>query len=434
MSYIRSKSWDAKGDQDHRRIAIEATKVFGGKFKHNKKTLLKILGGFFWKQLDPEITSLAVKLCGNKVTSLDYSIIWNNLEEVKDTLQKAPGILPIWMNLVKKKLFNNTDSKLIDFEEFRLPVRKNLATPNIIKTVKDRLEKKDKEFIYEDRRKSMFGDILDEIEDTKTYFPKESMPISTIAWKYLVKLKPAFSRRILYLTREKESFNYYLDLFAKIGEIPRYTIIKGLIPFVDDLNRNYSPLVVQAILRTIIRHTHKIKGIRLFWSAECHLVADWLRNEEVVFDNNQLKAPWSWLMKQQADWHERVQRQKREKIEQQYWDCILEEFTYKGWTVTPLVNALALFDEGKEMHHCVASYASVCMKGKSRIFSIRKNNMRAATVELSKGLDGWTLSQIRGDFNNEVSPELKDVGKQILKRYVKNENKEISRHALPFSA
>jgi hypothetical protein len=60
---------------------------------------------------------------------------------------------------------------------------------------------------------------------------------------------------------------------------------------------------VQAILRTIIRHTHKIKGIRLFWSAECHLVADWLRNEEVVFDNNQLKAPWSWLMKQQADWH-----------------------------------------------------------------------------------------------------------------------------------
>jgi hypothetical protein len=46
---------------------------------------------------------------------------------------------------------------------------------------------------------------------------------------------------------------------------------------------------------------------------------------------------------------------------------------------------LALFQEGRAMRHCVASYVQDVMAGRSNIYSIRLEGARVATLELGNG-------------------------------------------------
>ncbi len=52
------------------------------------------------------------------------------------------------------------------------------------------------------------------------------------------------------------------------------------------------------------------------------------------------------------------------------------------WSVCELTNSLQLLEEGLAMHHCIASYDKKCCSGKSRVFSVRRNAERSATVEI----------------------------------------------------
>jgi hypothetical protein len=75
-----------------------------------------------------------------------------------------------------------------------------------------------------------------------------------------------------------------------------------------------------------------------------------------------------------------------------------------GYMVVELSSAAALMDEGREMHNCVRSYTDVCVEGRSRIFSIRRDGQRVATLEICLGGPGvWTVSQLRAKFNQRVA-------------------------------
>jgi hypothetical protein len=90
-----------------------------------------------------------------------------------------------------------------------------------------------------------------------------------------------------------------------------------------------------------------------------------------------------------------------------------------------------LFDEGKEMKHCVGSYSNDCKFGFSRIFSIMKDNKKLATCEIrafetlsslnlpqSPNGDGaWTVRQVRGPCNDEVDSKIIAVSEHIAKEY-----------------
>ena len=62
----------------------------------------------------------------------------------------------------------------------------------------------------------------------------------------------------------------------------------------------------------------------------------------------------------------------------------------------------ALHAEGRAMHHCVASYWRNVVDGKSRIYSIRENGSRVATLEVTgqltqyKGPDATATASVRG--------------------------------------
>ena len=57
-----------------------------------------------------------------------------------------------------------------------------------------------------------------------------------------------------------------------------------------------------------------------------------------------------------------------------------------GLSFVALQTGKALHAEGAAMHHCVASYWENVVEGKSRIYSIRENGSRVATLELTSWL------------------------------------------------
>lgn len=429
---------EVRGETNQRKIAVEANKVMGGRFNHGIPVMRRIFGGKLWQRLDADIAKLTLQICGGKATSLDYTIVWNNIEEVRDTMQKAPGILPVWINLCKRLIMkHNTNSLFVYSENF--PIDANFVFPNIIQNTKLMLEcqkhwvaeKHAAEEVYDDEE-----NFLDELRrvDGVALAPRPEQPavespvaITPKAWRYLVKLKPTWTRKLCGLLRDVPNINKSLELFANADVVPRLTLMKPLVRAMVDRPRHGG--VTAAFLRAVEARTRKMTGIKHFWDAEGSLVHDWLsREQEGALDQNQLKAPWSWWMRKQAEWHERIQRVEREALAKEAWDCILPEFEYKGYVVTPITTSMGLFDEGKEMHHCVASYSKQCLLGKSRIFSIRISDMKIATAEIASGSVSlyehaddkeadWFLTQTRGKCNATVPDEVQAVAKQIAVRY-----------------
>lgn len=92
------------------------------------------------------------------------------------------------------------------------------------------------------------------------------------------------------------------------------------------------------------------------------------------------------------------------RIINEYKDVIFDEFTspdkdYDGFRFIQLRTAEDLGQEGVAMHHCVGSYVSRCAKGRSIIFSMRKDSKSYVTIELApqKGyivLQQYTLHDI----------------------------------------
>jgi hypothetical protein len=56
---------------------------------------------------------------------------------------------------------------------------------------------------------------------------------------------------------------------------------------------------------------------------------------------------------------------------------------YGGLSFVALQTEKALHAEGAAMHHCVASYWENVVEGESRIYSIRENRSRVATLEVT---------------------------------------------------
>jgi hypothetical protein len=85
-----------------------------------------------------------------------------------------------------------------------------------------------------------------------------------------------------------------------------------------------------------------------------------------------------------------------------------------------LTSAYELIEEGKDMHHCVGSYAQNCMDGESRIFSIRDmKDKKIATLELRYHREKWAVGQCRSSCNKKVSKEVESVAEIIAKKYNK---------------
>jgi len=83
------------------------------------------------------------------------------------------------------------------------------------------------------------------------------------------------------------------------------------------------------------------------------------------------------------------------------------------WTITELLTAQDLLNEGRKMRNCVSSYAYTCASGKSsiftveRIYSVSQLIEKTATVEVSRA--NRSVIQAKGKCNTAVPPKAMSV-------------------------
>jgi len=87
-----------------------------------------------------------------------------------------------------------------------------------------------------------------------------------------------------------------------------------------------------------------------------------------------------------------------------------------GYELVPLISSLDLYQEGRTMRNCVASYGERVVDGDCYIYSIRQNGERVATAEVVKGRDGKVdVGQVRNNCNRPA-PEIEFVVREWLSR------------------
>ena len=176
-------------------------------------------------------------------------------------------------------------------------------------------------------------------------------------------------------------------------------------------------------------------------------VLDWVDRERPVLERNQRASSWATISHRSHLWHEeervRALREEEERrrvlaemrqrdaeralrVQEEWnashrWGTLIDRFfTADGYEVLPLLSADLLEEESCRMGHCVRTYAGRCMRRESRIFSIRRNDESLATVEFVATASGpWTLMQIRGPDNADVSPALSAIAGRLLKDWEK---------------
>lgn len=148
-------------------------------------------------------------------------------------------------------------------------------------------------------------------------------------------------------------------------------------------------------------------------------VRDWICGDGMFCGSSAAIAPadlgpsWQVLMRGQRRWHASVhdtrmrlqaQLQHHRSLPDASWPTLCPAFTCGTHRVLPLDSAAALAEEGTTMQHCVAGYASQCLRGDCRIFSIRStiDDVRLATAEFRAHGGHWVLVQLRGARNREL--------------------------------
>jgi len=72
----------------------------------------------------------------------------------------------------------------------------------------------------------------------------------------------------------------------------------------------------------------------------------------------------------------------------------------EGWTICELTTGQMLLEEGAAMQHCVGTYIRQCAAGGCAIFSVRRDGVRVATLELLPA--DIAVIQLRGPCNAPV--------------------------------
>lgn len=206
-----------------------------------------------------------------------------------------------------------------------------------------------------------------------------------------------------------------------------------------DLARKVTHVIVKRLFRNINPPRHYLGIANLFWWQRLLIllkncedevsieslndIMDFLRDRHNNSDVFDLKGrTFNSLIKLSNEWHRTMQFRKFGN----------QNFTWRGidipdwnwtdkkqtstWTVTQLLTSKELFNDGKRMRHCVASYGQRCMQGQSAIFSLMEDdgmNMpeKHITIELSSNKQ---LVQANARMNRQP----KGMAKLILNKWL----------------
>ena len=97
----------------------------------------------------------------------------------------------------------------------------------------------------------------------------------------------------------------------------------------------------------------------------------------------------------------------------------------RSWRMVELVDSVQLVYEGRALHHCVSSYTPRCMRGASRIWSLRQvsgdRQISVLTIEVEP--TSGTVVQIRGHSNRRAS----GLAAALVRQWIERERLRVTR-------
>lgn len=115
------------------------------------------------------------------------------------------------------------------------------------------------------------------------------------------------------------------------------------------------------------------------------------------------KITWQSLCRRSDAWH-RAAILAIPPERDVHWPALLPRHALGEFVAVELDTGVLLAEEGLEQKHCVGTYANACASGSCRVFSLRREGRRIATVELRRDSRGrWELAQVRGKCNSVIS-------------------------------
>ncbi len=280
-------------------------------------------------------------------------LVWKHAEEFAEIDAKAPSLLALALWLVSQHLLNylDTTKPVVTIERLHTGFRSVGGTP--------------------------------------------------AAWRYLLRSKIHVAKYVLQSSATLVEFATAFNFLAQVGEPvrPGYTaeLARDLKRRVERYRYNEGGRRPLGPLRSMIDVPRAIPFVRAFVRAtkrnikaarrDLSQAADYFASEFATIermDSNQLAVPWKVWKARSTAWHATFyQRQTEVEAEDtRAWASLLPEFNATSYSATALVSAKELAEEGAAMHHCVASYASMCVRGDCQIYSIKKAGKRVATLEL----------------------------------------------------
>jgi hypothetical protein len=105
-------------------------------------------------------------------------------------------------------------------------------------------------------------------------------------------------------------------------------------------------------------------------------------------------------------WHDELTRAMNRLHLQEIRDLVLPFPPTAGTeTIVPLTTAEDLIDEGRAMHHCVASYARDVALGRTYVYRVLAPERATVSIVPTPGGAGWKIDQLKGVANAPVGHE-----------------------------
>lgn len=125
------------------------------------------------------------------------------------------------------------------------------------------------------------------------------------------------------------------------------------------------------------------------------------------------------VQKQMEIWHKNLKLEQYSRYPQTwnsttYINNFEIDFEGKTYTISEILSAEELYQEGKELNHCVLSYIENIHNEKCTIWSLKENGKRSVTIELNVKF----LKQCRGYKNRYVT----NFESSIIKKWTDKEN------------
>jgi hypothetical protein len=197
---------------------------------------------------------------------------------------------------------------------------------------------------------------------------------------------------------------YYLlnNPHWKIAKDNRYVTYRGA---------EVKPKLFKLMIEEFVKR-QSVGEVKVLEETEVSKVLTWIAQNNLNFDANQQKQPWSWYVGKANDWF--AEQLAFDELKSLSWDCNLKEADYLGFRFTPINNAWDLRVEAIKQRHCADVYIERCINGFSQMIRIQDlKNKSFYTLSLECSTE-WQLDELKGFANRDAPEKLWEACQQVI--------------------